>query len=87
LAPKKISTRANPQESPVTPVPNPELILKRGRSFQGRISKSSTQSNPLSHSKKSIAENTESSSSNIVSEKASVTTVEESIISYQEEDV
>jgi hypothetical protein len=67
---KEISTRENPQESPVTPVPNPELILRRGRSFQGQTSKSGTKSNPLSHSKKSIAENTESSSSKIVSEKA-----------------
>ena len=68
-------------------MPNPELILRRGKSFQGQTSKLGTQSNPLSHSKKSIAENTGSSSSKIVSEKASITTAEESIISYQEENV
>ena len=83
MAPKKISTRANPQESPVTPVPNPKLILRRGKSFQGQTSKSGTEGNPLFSSKKSTIENIESSSTKIVSEKATVTTVEESIISYQ----
>jgi hypothetical protein len=97
LAPKRINTRANPQEPSVTPVPNPELILRRGRSFQGQTSKSGTKSNLLSHSKKSIAENTESSSSKIVSERSTVTaaeesivenvTIEEPIVSYQEENV
>jgi hypothetical protein len=37
----------NPQESLVTPVPNPELILKKGKSFQGQTSKSSTQENSI----------------------------------------
>jgi hypothetical protein len=68
-------------------VPNPELILRRGRSFQGQTSKLGTQINLLSHSKKSIEEKIGSSSSKIVSEKAFVTTAEESIISYQEENV
>jgi hypothetical protein len=68
-------------------VPNPKLILIRGRSFQVQTSKSGTQINPLSHSKNSITKNIGSSSSNIVSEKASVTTIEKSIISYQEENV
>jgi len=79
------------------PVPNPELILRRGRSFQGQTTKSGIGSNPLTHSKKSVAENTESSSSNIVNEKSTVTVVQESIVgnvyveepivSYQEENV
>jgi hypothetical protein len=70
-----------------TPVPNPELILRRGISFQGQTSKSGTKSNPLSHSKKSIEETTKSSSSKIVSERSTVVTVEESIVSYEEENV
>jgi len=46
-------------------MPNPELILRRGILFQGQTSKLGTKSNPLSHSKKSIAEKTESSSSKL----------------------
>jgi len=97
MDPKRISTRANPQEPSITPIPNLELILRRGISFQDQTSKSGTKSNLLSHSKKSIAENTESSSSKIVSERSTVTTakesivenvsVEEPIVSYQEENV
>jgi hypothetical protein len=77
----------NPQESPVTPVPNPKSILRRGRPFRDQTSKSGTKSNPLSHSKKSISENVEASSSKIVSERSIVTTVEEQIVSYQEENI
>jgi hypothetical protein len=68
-------------------VPNPELLLRRGRSFQGQTSKSGTEGNPFFSSKKSTTENIESSSTKIASEKATVTTVEESIISYQQENV
>ena len=87
----------NPQESPATPVPNPELILRRGRSFQNQTVKLGIGSNPLTHFKKSIVENTKYSSSKIVNEKSTVTTVQESIVgnvyveepffSYQEENV
>jgi hypothetical protein len=78
-------------------VPNPELILRRGRSFQGQTSKPGIKSNPLSHSKESKDEKTDSSSSKIISEKSTVTTaegsfvenisVEQQIVSYQEENV
>jgi hypothetical protein len=37
MAPKRISTRMNPQESPITPVSNPELILRRERRFKVRV--------------------------------------------------
>jgi hypothetical protein len=56
------------------------MILRRGRSFQGQTSKSGTKINPLSHSKKSIEENIESSPSKIVSERSTVTAAEESIV-------
>jgi hypothetical protein len=47
----------NPQESPITPVPNPELILRRGKTIQGQASKSDTEGNPLFSSGKSTTEN------------------------------
>jgi hypothetical protein len=68
-------------------VPNPELLLRRGRSFQGQSSKSDTEGNIFHSSKKSTTENIESSSTKIASEKATVTTVEESLIFYQQENV
>ena len=74
----------NPQESPVTPVPNPALILRRGKPFQGQTSKSGTEGNPLFSYEKATTEKIESCSKS-VDEKATVTTVEESIISYQQE--
>jgi hypothetical protein len=74
----------NPQESPVTPMPNQELILRRGKSFQCQTSKPNTEGNPLFSSKESTTEKIEFSSKS-ANEKATVTTVEESIISYQQE--
>jgi hypothetical protein len=64
----------NPQESLVTPVPNPELILITGKTFQGQTSKSNTKGNPLFSSGKSTTEKFELFSKS-ADEKAIVTTV------------
>ena len=55
----------NPQESPITPVSNPELILRKGKTIQGQTSRSDTEGNPLFISGKSTAEKFEFSSENI----------------------
>jgi hypothetical protein len=65
----------NPQESPVTPMPNQEIILRRGKSFQFQASKPNTEGNPLFSSKESTTEKNEFSSKS-ANEKATVTTVE-----------
>jgi hypothetical protein len=67
-------------------VPNPELILRRGKPFQGQTSRSDTKGNPLFSSEKSTTEKIESFSKS-VDEKATVTTVEESSFSYQQENI
>jgi hypothetical protein len=56
MSPKRISTRANPQESPITPVSNTELILRKGKTIQGQASKSDIEGNPLFSSGKSSTE-------------------------------
>ena len=77
MAPKKVSTRANPQNSPVASVSNPEQILRRGKSLPTHTSK--TKGNLLSKSQKSYLKSTESSSSKIVSDKSIVIGIEEAI--------
>jgi hypothetical protein len=78
-------------------VPNPEMILRRGRSFQVQASKSGIKGNCLSYSEELKDEKIDSSSPKIISEKSTVTAVEGSfvknifveqqIVSYQEENV
>ena len=77
LAPRKISTRRNPQSAPVAPVPDPEKILRRGKSLPSDISK--LKGNSHSKSSKSYLKNTASSSSKIVSEKPSAAEIEEKV--------
>ena len=77
LAPKKISTRRNPQSPPVAPVPDPEKILRRGRSLPSDISK--LKGKPHSKSSKSYLKNTTSSSSKIVNDKPSAAEIQQSI--------
>ena len=67
---------ANPQESPITPVSNPELILRKGKTIQGQASKSDTEGNPLFSSGKSTIEKFEFFSKS-TDEKTVVNTVEE----------
>jgi hypothetical protein len=81
LAPKRISTRANPQESPITPVSNPESILRKGKTIQGQTS--NTKGNPLSSSGKSTTKIFEFFSEN-TNEKTTVNTIEEQILFDQE---
>ena len=77
LAPRKISTRRNPQSTPVAPVPDPEKILRRGKYLPYDISK--LKGNSYSKSSKSYLKNTESSSSKIVGEKSSVAEIAETV--------
>jgi hypothetical protein len=74
----------NPQESLVTPVPNPELILRREKTIQGQASKSDTEGNPLFSSGKSTTKKFELFSKS-ADEKTTVTTVEEQCPFYQQE--
>jgi hypothetical protein len=74
----------NPQESPITQVPNPELILRRGKTIQGQASKSDTKGNPLFSSRKSTTEKFELFSKS-TDEKTTVNTIEEQTPFYQQE--
>jgi hypothetical protein len=56
-------------------VPNPELILRRGKPFQGQNSRSNIEGNLLFSSEKSTTEKIEYFSKS-VDEKAIVTTIE-----------
>jgi hypothetical protein len=74
----------NPQESSITPVCNPELILRKGKTIQGQTSRSDTKGNPLFSSGKSATEKIEFFSKSI-DEKIAVNTVEEQIPFDQQE--
>ena len=73
----KISTRWNPESAPVAPVPDPEKILRRGKSLASDISKLKGKS--YSKSSKSYLKNTESSLSKIVSERPNAAEIEETV--------
>jgi hypothetical protein len=74
----------NPQESPITPVSNLELILRIGKTIQGQASKSDTKGNPLFSSGKSTIEKFEFFSKSI-DEKTTVNTIEEQSLFDQQE--
>ena len=67
-------------------MPNPELILRRGKTIQVQASKSDTKGNPLFSYGKSTTEKFELFSKS-ADEKPTVTTVEESSIFYQQENI
>jgi hypothetical protein len=85
LDPKRISARENPQESPITPVSTPELILRKGKTIQGQALRSDTKGNPLFSYGKSTTEKFEFFSKSI-DEKTVVNTVEEQSPFDQQED-
>jgi hypothetical protein len=73
----------NPQESPITPVSNPESILRKGKTIQGQTSTADPKGNPLSSSGKSTTKKFEFFSEN-TNDKTVVNTVEEQTLFDQQ---
>ena len=76
----------NPHESCITPVSNPDLILRKGKTIQGQASRSDTKGNPLFSSGKSTTEKFEFFSKN-TDEKTTVNTLQEQTPFDQQENI